>query len=96
MTSGFKYRERAALGYVQVTSKEVDKTLRRFDIDVSKDTLLLFQEDSSKPVASISMTDLPTNTILEVNSCFYEKLGIKGQVLFIFDDFTQKLIPPPP
>ena len=69
MTSGFKYRERAALGYVQVTSKEVDKTLRRFDIDVSKDTLLLFQEDSSKPVASISMTDLPTNTILEYPVC---------------------------
>ena len=79
-----------------MTSKEVDKTLRRFDIDVSKDTLLLFQEDSSKPVASISMTDLPTNTILEVNSCFNEKLGIKRQVLFIFDDFSQKINPPPP
>ena len=42
------------------------KTLKRFDVDAGKDTLLLFQEDSNKPVASISMTDLPTNTILEV------------------------------
>ena len=38
----------------------------RFEIDRSRDTLLLFQEDTSRPAASLSMTDLPTNTILEV------------------------------
>ena len=38
----------------------------RFDIDKSKDTLLLFQEDPKKPAATLAMSDLPSNTILEV------------------------------
>ena len=72
LTSGFKFRERAALGYVQIkrdgrVTKETEGIQARFDIDLAKDTLLLFQEDSDKPVASLSMSDLPTNTILEVS-----------------------------
>lgn len=66
LTSGFKFRERAALGYVQITAPHTDKILSRFEIDRSRDTLLLFQEDTSRPAASLSMTDLPTNTILEI------------------------------
>lgn len=38
----------------------------RFQVNVKKDTLLMFQEDSDTPVASLAMDDLPTNTILEV------------------------------
>jgi len=66
LSSGFKFRERASLGYVQVTQPETSGILARFGIDTAKDTLLLFQEDSAKPAASLSMADLPTNTILEV------------------------------
>jgi len=66
LTSGFKFRERAALGYVQMNLPETSNIIKQFDIDKSKDTLLLFQEDSVKPIASLAMQDLPTNTILEV------------------------------
>jgi len=66
LTSGFKFRERAALGYVQLTSPDATAILQRFNVDASKDTLLLFQEDTGEPVASLKMDDLPTNTILEV------------------------------
>jgi len=66
LTSGFKFRERAALGYVQMNLKETQGILERFDIDKSKDTLLLFQEDPKKPAATLAMSDLPSNTILEV------------------------------
>ncbi len=45
--------------------------LFRFEIDRSRDTLLLFQEDTTKPAASLSMADLPTNTILEVFFPFF-------------------------
>ena len=40
--------------------------MSRFEIDPSKDTLLLFQENQDKPVATLAMNDLPTSTILEV------------------------------
>jgi DnaJ family protein C protein 16 len=66
LTSGFKFRERAAIGYVQVTAGDTKATVDRFQVDVRRDTLLLFQEDSEKPVASLAMTDLPTDTILSV------------------------------
>jgi DnaJ family protein C protein 16 len=66
LTSGFKFRERAALGYVQMNLPETSNIIKQFDIDKTKDTLLLFQEDSVKPIATLAMQDLPTNTILEV------------------------------
>lgn len=66
LTSGFKFRERAAIGYVQVTAGDTKATVDRFQVDVRRDTLLLFQEDSEKPVASLAMADLPTDTILSV------------------------------
>ena len=66
MTSGFKFRDRAALGYVQMTAPDCAGLLARFEVDQSKDTLLLFQEDTTAPAASLSMADLPTNTVLEV------------------------------
>jgi len=66
LTSGFKFRERAAIGYVQLTAAGTKRIVDRFQVDVKQDTLLLFQEDSQEPVARLAMTDLPTNTILSV------------------------------
>ena len=36
MTSGFKFRERAALGYVQMNLPETKNIIQQFDIDKSK------------------------------------------------------------
>jgi len=66
LTSGFKFRERAAIGYVQLSGANTKGIVDRFQVDVKQDTLLLFQEDTSKPVASLAMADLPTDTILSV------------------------------
>jgi DnaJ family protein C protein 16 len=66
LTSGFKFRERAAIGYVQLTVADTKGIVDRFQVDIKKDTLLLFQEDTDKPVATLAMTDLPTDTILSV------------------------------
>jgi len=66
LTAGFKFRERAAVGYVQVTGGDTKDVVDRFKVDIKKDTLLLFQEDTDIPVASLAMADLPTNTIMEV------------------------------
>lgn len=66
LTSGFKFRERAAIGYVQLNGVGTKAIADRFQVDVKQDTLLLFQEDSAKPVASLAMADLPTDTIISV------------------------------
>jgi DnaJ family protein C protein 16 len=66
LTAGFKFRERAAVGYVQVTGADTKEVVDRFKVDIKKDTLLMFQEDTDTPVASLAMSDLPTNTIMEV------------------------------
>jgi len=66
LTSAFRFRERAALGYLQVTEDNTKATVDRFQVDVKQDTLLLFQEDSSNPVARLSMSDLPTEAIVSV------------------------------
>jgi len=66
LTSGFKFRERAAIGYVQLNGANTKAVVDRFHVDMKKDTLLLFQEDTDKPVATLAMADLPTDTILSV------------------------------
>ena len=66
LTSGFKFRERAAIGYVQLNDVGTKKIAKRFQVDMKQDTLLLFQEDTEKPVASLAMADLPTDTIISV------------------------------
>lgn len=38
----------------------------RYKVHPSLDTVLLFNEDSERPVASVSMTDIPTTTLNNV------------------------------
>merc|ERR1719410_2743431 len=66
LAAAFRFRERVAVGYVQVSQKDTKDIIERFKVNVRKDTLLVFQEDSNTPVASLAMDDIPTNTILEV------------------------------
>lgn len=66
LTLAFKFRERAQMGYVQLTNKEAQGVIRRFGVPKNADTLLLFQEDTKTPVASLSMNDLSLSTLVEV------------------------------
>jgi len=66
LTAAFHHRDRISVGYVQVNTANTKAVVERFKVNVRKDTLLVFQEDSNTPVASLAMDDIPTNTILEV------------------------------
>jgi len=66
LAAGFRFRDRVAVGYVQVTQQDTKEIVERFKVNVRKDTLLVFQEDSNTPVASLAMDDIPTNTIIDV------------------------------
>ena len=66
LAAGFRFRDRVAVGYVQVTQQDTKEIVERFKVNVRKDTLLVFQEDSNTPVASLAMDDIPTNTVIDV------------------------------
>ena len=68
LTTAYKYRERALFGFVQLKDTKARKTLQQFGISASndKDTILLFNEDHSSPLASVSMKDIPLNTMQEL------------------------------
>ena len=69
LTTAYRYRERALFGFVQLNDQNARKVLLKFGISVYNkdvDTMLLFNEDHSSPVASISMKDIPLKTMQEL------------------------------
>ncbi len=68
LTTAFRYRQRAAIGFVQIHDPNSRKIIKEFGVPSSAktDTLLLFHENPKVPVASVSMKDLSINTMSEV------------------------------
>lgn len=48
---------------MQLNSKDSQEIIDRYKTHPSLDTALLFNEDSERPVASVSMSDIPTQTL---------------------------------
>ncbi len=91
LTTAFKYRQRAAVGYVKLSDKKARKTAKRFGVSLSAqtDTLLLFHEKHPKdsdhvPVASVSMKDLGINAMSEVieANLFLQLPRLSSQTVF--------------
>jgi hypothetical protein len=62
MTIAFQFRERAAFGFIH----PADYVLRsRFGVQKAMDSLMVFKENP-KPVASLSMTDIPFNLMKDL------------------------------
>lgn len=53
---------------MQLNTGASDKIQEMYKVHPSLDTLLMFNEDSNRPVASISMNDIPTQTLNNVVS----------------------------
>jgi len=65
LTTAYKYRQRAVFGYVQING-ESEEVVRRFGVAGNADSVLLFNEDTEKPVTKLSMKDIPISTLNEV------------------------------
>lgn len=68
LITAFHFRERVAFGFVQLNSVKSQRIQERYKIHPSLDTLLIFNEEPSRPVASISMSDIPTATLNNIIS----------------------------
>ena len=68
LTAAFRFRHRAAVGYVKLHDTAAKKLIRSYGVSqaAQTDTVLVFQEDPDVPVASASMKDLSLSTIIEV------------------------------
>nr|CAD7444027.1 unnamed protein product [Timema bartmani] len=62
----FYYRDRVAFGFVQLNSVAALRTQQRFKVPLDIETLLLFNENIKRPVASLSMSDMPIKTMQDI------------------------------
>lgn len=52
--------------YAQMDRVDTDSIRARYSVSNKVDTLLVFQEDTGTPVASVAMTDLPYPTMKDI------------------------------
>ncbi|XP_076663980.1 dnaJ homolog subfamily C member 16 l(3)80Fg isoform X2 [Andrena cerasifolii] len=64
----FYYRDRVAFGFVQTGKPETESIVAKYKISVDLDTLLLFNENFEKPMASVSMKDISSDTMHNIIS----------------------------
>ena len=53
LTTAFKFRHRAKLGYVKLTDMNSRSIISKYNIVRTKDTMLVFHEDPDHPVAVV-------------------------------------------
>ncbi|XP_012282592.1 dnaJ homolog subfamily C member 16 [Orussus abietinus] len=66
LLTAFHHRDRVAFGFVHVGKAETEAIATKYKISGDLDTLLLFNENSEKPMASVSMKDIPSETMHNV------------------------------
>lgn len=80
----FRFRSRAAVGHINVGNEDTEGIVKRFNVQSNMESLLIFNEDSSKPIATLSMSELSVQTmcdVIEVNK-FLILPRLSSQVLF--------------
>ncbi|XP_069683345.1 dnaJ homolog subfamily C member 16 [Periplaneta americana] len=62
----FYYRDRVAFGFVQLNSPHTENIQKKFKVPLDIETLLLFNENINRSVASLSMADMPIKTMQDI------------------------------
>ncbi|XP_066997779.2 dnaJ homolog subfamily C member 16 [Anabrus simplex] len=62
----FYYRDRVAFGYVQLNSSSTEAVQKKYKVPKDIESLLLFNENTNRPVASLSMSDIPIKTMQDI------------------------------
>lgn len=68
LITAFNFKTRVHFGFVQTLSQESKRLIEKYKVNQNLDTLLLFNEDSDRPVASVSMTDISSQTLTNIIS----------------------------
>ena len=57
LAPAFYHRDRIAFGYVSTSMDDAQDLMRRFNINKRRETLLMFNEETSSPLATISVSE---------------------------------------
>jgi DnaJ homolog subfamily C member 16 len=68
LITAFNFKSRVHFGFVQTLKPSSRELIERYKVNQNLDSLLLFNEDSARPVASVSMTDISTQTLTNIIS----------------------------
>lgn len=68
LLTAYHFRDRVAFGSVYIGSMDTQEIQKQFKITHDADTLLLFNENHTRPIVSLSMADIPVNTMQDVIS----------------------------
>lgn len=68
LLSAFHFRFRVAFAFVELNTPRSDAIKERYKVHPNLDTVLIFNEDPSRPVASVSMSDIPLQTLNNIIS----------------------------
>lgn len=66
LTTAFYFRERVVCGHVNTKDDKSQKIISRYGIDPKMDSMLIFNEDISRPIASLAATELKPQIIRDV------------------------------
>ncbi|XP_012156595.1 dnaJ homolog subfamily C member 16 isoform X2 [Ceratitis capitata] len=66
LISAYAYRYRVAFGTVQLNTSKSERIQNMYEVNSSLDTLLIFNEDSSRPHATVSSANIPSKTLNDV------------------------------
>uniref|UniRef100_A0A182RVV9 DnaJ homolog subfamily C member 16 n=1 Tax=Anopheles funestus TaxID=62324 RepID=A0A182RVV9_ANOFN len=64
----YYFRERVAFGFVQLNSRETANIQAKFKAHSNLDTLLIFNEYPPQPIATVTMSDIPSTTLHNIIS----------------------------
>ncbi|XP_054263700.1 dnaJ homolog subfamily C member 16-like [Macrosteles quadrilineatus] len=66
LLTAFAYRDRVAFAFVQTNTAKGEAVRARLQVPPDMDSLLLFNENTERPVASVSMINIPVQTLQDV------------------------------
>ncbi|KAM3961733.1 dnaJ homolog subfamily C member 16 l(3)80Fg [Aphomia sociella] len=63
LIAAFHYRDRVAFGFVDMSARDTQNVTARYKVQRQMDTMVLLKEDSEEPAATVSTTEIPTQTL---------------------------------
>jgi DnaJ family protein C protein 16 len=63
LLTAYYFKNHVHFGFVQTLKHDSKEIIERYKINAHMDTLLLFNEDSQRPIASVSMSDISLDTL---------------------------------
>lgn len=69
LASAFFYKENVAFGFVHTKSGDVTQILKKFNVNKNRETLLLFNEETHSPAATISVSISVVDSPFILSTC---------------------------